>query len=129
MPSLRTALNVFLAVVFVINSLVGVAMAAGMATHIVAATPEETRPREAHDGCPGSVAKAPDHHGGDDVSSSGSDCCADGRCACVHHNTAITALPPLAVVIARPSVLSSDVTAPVSRRLIPDLRPPITPIS
>jgi hypothetical protein len=125
----RAVLRLLLAVILVINSLAGVAMAADMATHIVTANSGETRPREAHDGCPGSVTEAQDRQGGEEASSAGSDCCADGRCACVHHNTAIAALPPLAVVIAWPSMPSSDVTAALGRRLIPDLRPPITPIS
>lgn len=130
MSLLRTALHLLLAVVLVINGVAGVAMAAAMTSHDAAAASAATPTSQAQGGCHESLNQAAAAN--NDPADSGSDCCADGRCACacVHRGTVVmTMLSPVSVVVAWPSVPPLDVAAAPSAPVAPQLRPPIARIS
>lgn len=131
MPLLRTAFHLLLAMVLVINGVVGVAMAASMPSRGMADAVDAVRASESLRGCHDSAAPASAHAGDDNAEAAG-DCCADGRCACacVHHGTVVMMmLSPVAVVVAWPSVPALDVAAAPSAPVAPQLRPPIALIS
>lgn len=128
----RTAVNLLLALILVINGVVGVGMATGMAAGAPSASDKTMAVAEAHGGCYEAAAKANAHLAEKDASSPSTDCCADGRCACacVHHVAAgLSATPSLMASVAFPAVRDRDVVAPLGRRLAPGLRPPIAPVS
>lgn len=129
MVILRTALHLVLALVLAINGVAGVAMAAGMGSHAVAAAAGSSPASEAHGAChEAGLPPATDAP----QAEAAEDCCAEGRCACacVHHGTvALAAAAPLTKPASWPALAAPDVAASPSAPVAPHLRPPIARVS
>lgn len=123
MSLLRTSLHWLFAMILVINSVAGMAMAVGMVCHGVAAGVDTAISHPKHSGCHDSISD------GDDHADATIDCCAVGRCACACFQHGTVALTSLMAVVAALPMVTLDVAAAPSAPVSPDLRPPITPIS